>query len=90
MPHLDTRLGVGVGDGGWQHTEWVQYARTADSAEADDVMTNSGQYQRSDGDQRNDRGASLALTRPTLLERATILMHLEAPVVGYEMDISGG
>ena len=38
---MDTSLGAGVGDGGSQHADWVQYARTWDSAEADDVMANS-------------------------------------------------
>ena len=88
---METRLGVGVGDSDWQHAEWVQYARTGDSAEADGVMVNSEQQVRSDADQRNDREASLARTRPTLLEWATILMQLEAPVVGYdEIDVSRG
>ena len=40
-------------------------------------------------DQRNDQDASLARTRPTLLERAKILMHLEATVVGYGVGQRG-
>ena len=73
-----------MGDRGWQHAEWAQYCESGVShcGETDDVMVNSDHQMRSDADQRNDQEASLARTRPALLERE-ILMHLEATVVGY-------
>lgn len=88
---MDTRLGAGVGDSGWKHAEWAQYARTGSPAvaETDDVMANSKRQMRSDANQRNDREASLARTQPTLLKRAKISMHLEATVVGYEVGQRG-